>query len=176
MDFNYIPTQKQMYQNLSKPNNKRLTLDQVRFLETSFQSNPKLLPDRKLELAAKLGMSPRQIAIWYQNRRARHKTEKIELDYRTIQLKLDNVLVEKRRLEKEVGVLKQELNRAQQMILLASTQSSVSLPSGSASGNDEHISSSSINNDNFGSESAYGSENGSGLQVEDLYTCLAYWP
>lgn len=168
MDFNYIPTQKQINQNLSKPKNKRFTLDQIRLLETSFKSNPKLLSDRKLELAAKLGISPRQVAIWYQNRRARHKTETIELDYRTIQLKLDNVLLEKRRLEKEVGVLKHELNKAQQM-LLASTQSSASIPSGSASGNDEHRSSSSIDNN-------YGSESASGLQVEDLYTCLSYWP
>lgn len=168
MDFNNLSTQKQFKQNPSKPNNKRLTLDQVRLLEASFKSNPKLRPDSKLELAAKLGMSPRQVAIWYQNRRARHKTETIELDYRTIQLQLDTVLVEKRRLEKEVGMLKHELNRAQKM-LHESNLSAASLPSGSASGNGEHVSSSSISND-------YGLESASAFQVEDLYTCLSYWP
>lgn len=117
MNFNSIKTQQKQNQHPSKPSNTRLTLDQVKLLETSFKSNPKLLAERKLELAGKLGLSSSQVAIWYQNRQAQHKAEAKELDYKTIQLKLNTVLVENRRFEKEVGVLKHELYKAQQILL-----------------------------------------------------------
>ncbi|RVW79367.1 Homeobox-leucine zipper protein ATHB-52 [Vitis vinifera] len=43
---------------------KRLTQDQVRLLETSFDHGKKLEPERKLHLARELGVPPRQVAIW----------------------------------------------------------------------------------------------------------------
>ncbi|KAI3441512.1 SP-RING-type domain-containing protein [Psidium guajava] len=95
---------------------KRLTPDQVRLLERTFASHKKLDPGRKLQLAAELGVPPRQVAIWYQNRRARWRTQTLELDKGALQLKLDDALAEKRKLEQEVASLRQELDRAREML------------------------------------------------------------
>ncbi|PPD95546.1 hypothetical protein GOBAR_DD07439 [Gossypium barbadense] len=60
---------------------KRLNMDQVKALEKSFELGNKLEPGRKLQLAKDLGLKPRQIAIWFQNRRARWKNKQLEKDY-----------------------------------------------------------------------------------------------
>ncbi|XP_050245956.1 homeobox-leucine zipper protein ATHB-52 [Quercus robur] len=106
-------------QNLKYPtkrNKQRLNQEQVSLLERSFISNNKLEPERKLQLANQLGVPPRQVAIWYQNKRARWKTQNLELDYNELQQKLENALVEKRRVEKEVERLKGELEKAKEMV------------------------------------------------------------
>ncbi|XP_010550065.1 PREDICTED: homeobox-leucine zipper protein HAT7 [Tarenaya hassleriana] len=74
---------------------KRLNLEQVRALEKSFELGNKLEPERKIQLAKALGLQPRQIAIWFQNRRARWKTKQLESDYGALRkqfevLKADN--------------------------------------------------------------------------------------
>ncbi|XP_023545145.1 homeobox-leucine zipper protein ATHB-20-like [Cucurbita pepo subsp. pepo] len=74
---------------------KRLNLEQVKALEKSFELGNKLEPERKLQLAKALGLQPRQIAIWFQNRRARWKTKQLERDYDVLKkqfeaLKADN--------------------------------------------------------------------------------------
>uniref|UniRef100_A0A5B6YZ66 Homeobox-leucine zipper protein n=1 Tax=Davidia involucrata TaxID=16924 RepID=A0A5B6YZ66_DAVIN len=74
---------------------KRLNLEQVKTLEKSFELGNKLEPDRKLQLARALGLQPRQVAIWFQNRRARWKTKQLEKDYDILKrqfeaLKADN--------------------------------------------------------------------------------------
>lgn len=90
---------------------RRLTLDQVRSLERNFEVENKLEPDRKMQLAKELGMRPRQVAVWFQNRRARWKTKQLERDYETLEagfkrLKADYELVldEKNYLKAEVMV------------------------------------------------------------------------
>ena len=60
---------------------KRLNMDQVKTLEKNFELGNKLEPERKMQLARALGLQPRQIAIWFQNRRARWKTKQLEKDY-----------------------------------------------------------------------------------------------
>lgn len=60
---------------------RRLTTEQVQFLEKSFAVENKLEPDRKTELAKKIGLQPRQVAIWFQNRRARSKAKVLEREY-----------------------------------------------------------------------------------------------
>ncbi|KAK3030842.1 hypothetical protein RJ639_035771 [Escallonia herrerae] len=60
---------------------RRLNLDQVKALEKSFEVANKLEPERKVQLARALGLQPRQVAIWFQNRRARWKTKQLERDY-----------------------------------------------------------------------------------------------
>ncbi|XP_042026874.1 homeobox-leucine zipper protein ATHB-52-like [Salvia splendens] len=95
---------------------KRLSQEQVRLLEASFDSGKKLEPERKFQLARDLGVPPRQIAIWHQNKRARWKSHSLELDHGAMQLRLDAALAEKRELEKEVGLLRSELRRAQDML------------------------------------------------------------
>ncbi|KAG1330063.1 putative Homeobox-leucine zipper protein HAT5 [Cocos nucifera] len=69
---------------------RRLTADQVQFLEKSFElENMKLEPERKVQLARDLGIQPRQVAIWFQNRRARWKTKQLEKDYEALKSSYD---------------------------------------------------------------------------------------
>ncbi|KAK6946678.1 Homeobox domain [Dillenia turbinata] len=118
MEFLHCESQKHN----AKHNKKRLTQDQLRLLEKSFHYEKKLEPQRKLQLARELGLPPRQIAIWYQNKRARWKTQSLEHDYNALQLRLDTALAEKRSLEKDVERLRQELDKAQEMLHMTLSQ------------------------------------------------------
>lgn len=60
---------------------RRLRVDQVKALEKNFELENKLEPERKTKLAQELGLQPRQVAVWFQNRRARWKTKQLEKDY-----------------------------------------------------------------------------------------------
>ncbi|PHU04151.1 Homeobox-leucine zipper protein HOX6 [Capsicum chinense] len=105
------------HQSILNHNKKRLTQEQVKRLEISFDSTKKLEPEQKLQLAKELGVPPRQIAIWYQNRRARWKNQSLELDYNALQLKLDTTLAEKKQIEKENELLKVELKKVNEMLI-----------------------------------------------------------
>ncbi|WOL02703.1 homeobox-leucine zipper protein HOX21-like isoform X2 [Canna indica] len=71
---------------------KRLNIEQVRTLERNFELGNKLEPERKMQLARALGLRPRQVAIWFQNRRARWKTKQLEKDYDVLKRQLDAIL------------------------------------------------------------------------------------
>ncbi|XP_024970780.1 homeobox-leucine zipper protein HAT5-like [Cynara cardunculus var. scolymus] len=95
---------------------RRLKADQVQFLEKSFETENKLEPERKIQLAKDLGLQPRQIAIWFQNRRARWKTKQLEKDYDILQesynllkANYENLLQEKEKLKSEVLDLSDKL-------------------------------------------------------------------
>jgi len=96
---------------------KRLTEEQLSILEKCFASNMKLEAEQKFHLANQLGVPPRQVAVWYQNKRARWKTQSLEMDHGVLQAKLENVMAEKKQLEKDVERLKAELKKAQEMML-----------------------------------------------------------
>ncbi|KAL8110528.1 hypothetical protein AgCh_026306 [Apium graveolens] len=49
----------------------RLSKDQAAILEDSFKEHNTLNPKQKLALAKKPGLRPRQVEVWFQNRRAR---------------------------------------------------------------------------------------------------------
>jgi len=68
---------------------RRLTPEQVHLLEKSFEEENKLEPERKTELALKLGLQPRQVAVWFQNRRARWKTKTLERDFDRLKAAFD---------------------------------------------------------------------------------------
>ncbi|KAL4581745.1 hypothetical protein LXL04_006273 [Taraxacum kok-saghyz] len=70
---------------------RRLNLEQVKALEKSFEIGNKLEPDRKRQLARALGLQPRQVAIWFQNRRARWKTKQLERDYNVLKKQVDSI-------------------------------------------------------------------------------------
>ncbi|KAL6867769.1 hypothetical protein ACP4OV_015793 [Aristida adscensionis] len=70
---------------------RRLNVEQVRTLEKNFELGNKLEPERKIQLARALGLQPRQVAIWFQNRRARWKTKQLEKDYDSLKRQLDAV-------------------------------------------------------------------------------------
>lgn len=96
---------------------RRLTASQVQFLEKSFEVENKLEPERKVQLAKEIGLQPRQIAIWFQNRRARHKTKQLEKDfdslkacYDTLKAEYDSLLNQKEKLKNEALLLKDKLS------------------------------------------------------------------
>ncbi|PIA62606.1 hypothetical protein AQUCO_00200545v1 [Aquilegia coerulea] len=70
---------------------RRLNMEQVRTLEKNFELGNKLEPERKMQLARALGLQPRQIAIWFQNRRARWKTKQLEKDYDQLKRQFDAI-------------------------------------------------------------------------------------
>ncbi|CAI8587857.1 unnamed protein product [Vicia faba] len=92
---------------------RRLNMEQVKTLEKSFELGNKLEPERKMQLARALNLQPRQVAIWFQNRRARWKTKQLEKDYDVLKrqydaVKLDNdaLQAQNQKLQAEIMALK----------------------------------------------------------------------
>lgn len=90
---------------------RRLNMEQVKTLEKNFEMGNKLEPERKMQLARALGLQPRQIAIWFQNKRARWKTKQLEKDYDLLKrqfeaIKSDNEALQgqNQKLQAEVSV------------------------------------------------------------------------
>ncbi|KAL3501389.1 hypothetical protein ACH5RR_035838 [Cinchona calisaya] len=73
---------------------RRLNMEQVKTLEKNFELGNKLEPERKMQLARALGLQPRQIAIWFQNRRARWKTKQLEKDYEVLKRQFEAIKAE----------------------------------------------------------------------------------
>lgn len=97
---------------------RRLTFEQVKTLEKSFEVRNKLDPERKMQLAKALGLHPRQISVWFQNRRARWKTKQMERDfdvlkheYETLRSDYDKLLQKNRQFKAEVQQLSRELEK-----------------------------------------------------------------
>ncbi|RRT81870.1 hypothetical protein B296_00014981 [Ensete ventricosum] len=95
---------------------RRLSDEQVRFLEMRFGEEKKLECERKVHLAAELGLDPKQVAVWFQNRRARHKSKQVEEAYLKLKSIHDATVVEKYHLENEVLKLKDKLLEAEEEI------------------------------------------------------------
>ncbi|XP_039058128.1 homeobox-leucine zipper protein ATHB-40-like [Hibiscus syriacus] len=49
--------------------------------------------NRKLQLATELGLEPRQVAIWFQNRRARFKNKRLQKDYDSMKASYEKLKV-----------------------------------------------------------------------------------
>ncbi|KAI3851077.1 hypothetical protein MKW92_045492 [Papaver armeniacum] len=98
---------------------RRLSSEQADALERSFQeeieleqqpgatlaerkNKVKLEPERKMRLSRDLELHPRQITIWFQNRRARLKRKKIEHLYNVLQQDFEIVSRENQHLQEEV--------------------------------------------------------------------------
>ncbi|GLJ14311.1 hypothetical protein SUGI_0230500 [Cryptomeria japonica] len=90
---------------------RRLSLEQVKCLEKSFEMERKLEAERKNQLAFEVGLSPRQVAVWYQNRRSRWKAQQLEKDYHLLKQRYDALVSEKDKLESEVRRLTNEFQR-----------------------------------------------------------------
>lgn len=81
---------------------RKLSDEQVSMLEQNFGDEHKLESERKDRIASELGLDPRQVAVWFQNRRARWKSKKLEEEYSKLKTEHDSTVLEKCRLETEV--------------------------------------------------------------------------
>ncbi|CAN6168584.1 unnamed protein product [Urochloa humidicola] len=91
------------------PKKRRLSDEQVEMLELSFREERKLETGRKVHLAAELGLDPKQVAVWFQNRRARHKNKLLEEEFAKLKQAHDAAILHKCHLENEVMRLKERL-------------------------------------------------------------------
>ncbi|CAM0956193.1 unnamed protein product [Alopecurus aequalis] len=84
----------------------RLSKDQSAVLEESFKEHSTLNPKQKAALARQLGLRPRQVEVWFQNRRARTKLKQTEVDCEALKRCCDTLTEENRRLQREVQELR----------------------------------------------------------------------
>ncbi|GER48697.1 homeobox leucine zipper family protein [Striga asiatica] len=82
-------------------NKRRFSDEQIRSLEVTFESETKLEPRKKAQLAKELGLQPRQVAIWFQNKRARWKSKQIEKEYGVLLSSYNNLASQLECLKKE---------------------------------------------------------------------------
>ncbi|KAF6984235.1 hypothetical protein CFC21_002273 [Triticum aestivum] len=84
----------------------RLSKDQSAVLEDSFKEHSTLNPNQKAALARQLGLRPRQVEVWFQNRRARTKLKQTEVDCESLKRCCETLTEENRRLQREVQELR----------------------------------------------------------------------
>ncbi|KAF0903271.1 hypothetical protein E2562_026557 [Oryza meyeriana var. granulata] len=84
----------------------RLSKDQAAVLEECFKAHSTLNPKQKVALANRLGLRPRQVEVWFQNRRARTKLKQTEVDCEYLKRWCERLADENKRLEKELAELR----------------------------------------------------------------------
>ncbi|XP_073316597.1 uncharacterized protein [Primulina huaijiensis] len=90
-------------------NDRRFSDEQIKSLESIFDQETKLESRKKLQLARDLGLQPRQVAIWFQNRRARWKARQIEQEFKVLKVNYDNMCLQFDHLKKENESLQRQL-------------------------------------------------------------------
>lgn len=101
--------QRKKSKNRNMSNTRRFSDEQIKSLESLFRMESKLEPRKKLEMARQLGLHPRQVAIWFQNRRARWKSKQVEQDYTSLKADYDTLTHRFDSLNKEKHALLQQL-------------------------------------------------------------------
>ncbi|KAJ8483796.1 hypothetical protein OPV22_016281 [Ensete ventricosum] len=84
----------------------RLTKEQSALLEDRFKEHSTLTPKQKQALAKQLNLRPRQVEVWFQNRRARTKLKQTEVDCELLKKCYETLTNENQRLQKELQELK----------------------------------------------------------------------
>ncbi|KAL7097485.1 hypothetical protein ACP275_10G147600 [Erythranthe tilingii] len=87
----------------------RLNRDQTILLEDSFRQHTTLNTVQKQALAEKLNLKPRQVEVWFQNRRARTKLKQTEVDKEFLKKNCERLSEENWRLKKELLELRASL-------------------------------------------------------------------
>ncbi|KAM0934415.1 putative transcription factor homeobox-WOX family [Dioscorea sansibarensis] len=95
----------------NKDKKKRFSEEQIKSLETMFETQTKLEPRQKLQLARELGLQPRQVAIWFQNKRARWKSKQLEREYSSLRSDYDQLLSSFEALQREKQTLAKQLQK-----------------------------------------------------------------
>ncbi|GMH21762.1 hypothetical protein Nepgr_023604 [Nepenthes gracilis] len=109
-------------------NKRRFTDEQIRSLESIFQNETKLEPRRKLQLSRELGLQPRQVAIWFQNKRARWKSKQLERDYDVLKANYNALASRFENLKKEKQSLAIQLQKLYNLAPSAAAGSSIDPP------------------------------------------------
>uniref|UniRef100_A0A5B7BRV6 Homeobox-leucine zipper protein n=1 Tax=Davidia involucrata TaxID=16924 RepID=A0A5B7BRV6_DAVIN len=116
---------------------RKLSAEQVNLLELHFGNEHKLESERKDRLASELGLDPRQVAVWFQNRRTRWKSKTMEEEYSKLKTEHETTVVQKCQLETEILKLKEQLSEAdkeiQRLLVRRSDGASSNSPSSSLS-------------------------------------------
>lgn len=88
---------------------RRLCIQQVKALEKHFEEENKLQSERKLKIAEELGLQPRQVSVWFQNRRSRWKSKQLEREYDQLRTSYDALKHDYASLEHEKFALLSQL-------------------------------------------------------------------
>ncbi|KAL6533373.1 hypothetical protein OROMI_027485 [Orobanche minor] len=95
---------------------RRFSDEQINSLESIFKVETKLEPKKKLQLARDLGLQPRQIAIWFQNKRARWKSKQIEQEYKDLRANYDCLYMKVDDLKREKQSLLMQLEELNDLV------------------------------------------------------------
>ncbi|MED6121058.1 hypothetical protein PIB30_026546 [Stylosanthes scabra] len=102
--------------NNNNNNTRRFSDEQIKSLESIFENESRLEPRKKLQLARELGLQPRQVAIWFQNKRARWKSKQLERDYNILRNNYNNLASRFESLKKEKQALLIQLQKLNDLI------------------------------------------------------------
>ncbi|KAM0858584.1 hypothetical protein ACQ4PT_047752 [Festuca glaucescens] len=112
---------------------RRFTEEQVRSLESTFQSRrAKLEPREKAALARELGLQPRQVAIWFQNKRARWRSKQLEQDFAELREHYDGLRARVEALKQDKLTLAAQLEELKGRLNERQDQSATSSDGGAA--------------------------------------------
>ena len=96
-----MKTSENIATSIRKIRKRKFSEEQIRSLEFLFESEARPEAQLKQKVASELGLHPRQVAIWFQNKRARSKSKQIEQDYAVLKASYDNLALQFESLEKE---------------------------------------------------------------------------
>ena len=88
---------------------RRFSDEQIKKLESMFETKTRLEERKKLEMAKELGLQARQVAIWFQNKRARCKSKQLERDFTILRSTYNNLASKFEALKRERQALLQQV-------------------------------------------------------------------